>query len=231
MQRAWDSYDAYLFDIDGTLLHCRDTVHYFAFCNVLERVAGRPMTLDGVVAHGNTDIGILRDAFNLAGVQEDLWRPRLDELTRTMCEYVKQREGELCIDVPPNVRRTLDYLRNRGAVLGVATGNLRGIGELKLKRAGLLTCFQFASWSDGFESRADVFLAAAERARNIAGAGASVCVVGDTPADIVAARANGLDVIAVATGIYTANVLAAENPDLCVGCLDELPLPCQALPA
>ena len=231
MQRAWDSYDAYLFDIDGTLLHCRDTVHYFAFCNVLERVAGRPMTLDGVVAHGNTDIGILRDAFNLAGVQEDLWRPRLDELTRTMCEYVKQREGELCIDVPPNVRRTLDYLRNRGAVLGVATGNLRGIGELKLKRAGLLTCFQFASWSDGFESRADVFLAAAERARNIAGAGASVCVVGDTPADIVAARANGLDVIAVATGIYTANVLAAENPDLCVDCLDELPLASQALTA
>jgi len=154
MQRAWDAYDAYLFDIDGTLLHCRDAVHYFAFCNALERVAGRPMTLDGVVAHGNTDIGILRDAFGFAGIEEGLWRPRLDELTRTMCEYVKQRERELCIDSLPNVRRTLNYLRNKGAVLGVATGNLRGIGELKLKRAGLLSCFQFAGWSDGVESRA-----------------------------------------------------------------------------
>ena len=48
---AWDGYDAYLFDIDGTLLHCRDAVHYFAFCNALERVAGRRMTLEGVVAN------------------------------------------------------------------------------------------------------------------------------------------------------------------------------------
>lgn len=228
---AWDGYDAYLFDIDGTLLHCRDAVHYFAFCNALERVAGRRMTLEGVVAHGNTDVGILRDAFRLAGIEESLWRPRLDELTGAMCDYVQQRERELCVETLPNVRHTLDHLRDKGAVLGVATGNLRGIGELKLKRAGLLTCFQFAGWSDGFESRAEVFRAAVEQTRNIAGAGASVCVVGDTPADIVAAHANGLSIIAVATGIYTVDALAAQNPDLCVGCLNELLTVSQALPA
>ena len=60
--RAWDEYDVYLFDIDGTLLECRDAVHYFAFCAVLDSLAGRPLTLEGVTAHGNTDIGILRDA-------------------------------------------------------------------------------------------------------------------------------------------------------------------------
>ena len=27
----WDSADAFLFDIDGTLLNSRDAVHYFAF--------------------------------------------------------------------------------------------------------------------------------------------------------------------------------------------------------
>lgn len=231
MARAWDSYDAYLFDIDGTLLHCRDAVHYSAFCSVLERVVGRPMTLQGVVAHGNTDIGILRDAFRFEGIEEDLWRPRLTELAQSMCEYVRQRERELCIDALPNVRRILDYLRDKGTVLGVATGNLRGIGELKLRRAGLLSYFQFAGWSDEFESRAEVFRAAVERARSFAGAGASICVVGDTLADIAAARANGLSVIAVATGIYTVDTLAAENPDLCVGCLDELLPASYALPA
>jgi phosphoglycolate phosphatase len=55
--RAWDEFDAYLFDIDGTLINCRDAVHYFAFCESLTRIAGRPMNLDGVVAHGNTDAG------------------------------------------------------------------------------------------------------------------------------------------------------------------------------
>jgi phosphoglycolate phosphatase len=231
MSRAWDGFDAYLFDIDGTLLHCRDAVHYFAFCSVLERVAGRPMTLEGVVAHGNTDIGILRDAFRLGGIEDNLWRPRLDELTKSMCEYVQLRERELCIDALPNVRRTLDYLRKAKALLGIATGNLRHIGEMKLKRVGLLPYFQFAGWSDGFETRAQVFRAAVERARRIAGGGASICVIGDTPADIAAARANGLQVIAVATGIYTADILAAEKPDLCVACMDELPLTSQALPA
>jgi len=231
MPHAWDGFDAYLFDIDGTLLHCRDAVHYFAFCSVLERVTARPMTLEGVLAHGNTDVGILRDAFRLAGIEERQWRPRLAELSEAMCDYVQRRERELCIDALPNVRRTLDYLREKGAVLGVATGNLRRIGELKLKHAGLLSCFQFAGWSDGLESRADVFRAAVEQARVIAGAGASACVIGDTPADVAAARANQLRVIAVATGIYSVDELAAEGPDLCVACMDELPLASQALPA
>jgi phosphoglycolate phosphatase-like HAD superfamily hydrolase len=148
-----------------------------------------------------------------------------------MCEYVQQRQRELCIDPLPNVCQILRHLRHKGSVLGVATGNLRGIGELKLKRAGLLSYFQFAGWSDRFESRVEVFGAATERARSIAGKGASICVVGDTPADLAASRANGLSVIAVATGIYSVGDLTSENPDLCVGCLDELPMETQALPA
>ena len=44
-QRAWDSYDAYLFDIDGTLLNCTDAVHYFAFCDTLTMLARRPLNL------------------------------------------------------------------------------------------------------------------------------------------------------------------------------------------
>jgi FMN phosphatase YigB (HAD superfamily) len=54
--RKWDAYDAYLFDIDGTLLTCHDAVHYFAFCEALTALAGRELNLDGVVAHGNTDV-------------------------------------------------------------------------------------------------------------------------------------------------------------------------------
>src|SRR5579875_1953218 len=92
----WDCFDAYLFDIDGTLLHCTDAVHYFAFCSVLSSVAGRQLNLEGVVTHGNTDVGILRDAFALAGISEDLWRPRLPEIREAMCRFVEARREELC---------------------------------------------------------------------------------------------------------------------------------------
>jgi phosphoglycolate phosphatase len=220
--RAWDKYDAYLFDIDGTLLHCSDAVHYFAFCEALQSLAGRPLNLDGVTAHGNTDIGILRDALTLANVPGEAWRGRLAATRRTMCRYVEEHKGELCATVLPEVTVILDHLSASGAILGVATGNLEGIGKLKLQHCGLLPYFSFGGYSDDYEHRSDVFRGALEKARSIAGAHACVCVVGDTPSDVQAARANGLDVIAVATGIYPFDQLALEKPHWCLRSFEDL---------
>ena len=231
LPRPWDSFDAYLFDIDGTLLHCRDAVHYFAFCDVLTAIAGRPLNLEGVVTHGNTDTGILRDALRRAGVPEEQWRPRLSEIRRQMCERVALHQQEMCVEVLPQVKETLKGLRARGAVLGVATGNLETIGTLKLRRAGLLDYFSFAGWSDACEDRAQVFRHAVTQARSLAGQNAAVCVVGDTPADIRAARANNLCVIAVATGVHSREELQAAGPDWCLSSLQELTFSSQPLAA
>lgn len=221
-QRRWDEYEAYLFDIDGTLLQCTDAVHYFAFCEALGTLAGTPLNLDGVTAHGNTDVGILRDALLRAGVPEERWRPRLQETREAMGRFVAERAEDLCVTVLPAVRELLEHLRGRGAVLGVATGNLEAIGRLKLGRGGLLEMFQFGGYSDAFEYRTDVFRGALEKARRLAGSDAGVCVLGDTPADIQAAKANGLDVIAVATGVYSFDELRAEGPDWCLRSFSEL---------
>lgn len=222
LSRPWDEYDAYLFDIDGTLLHCTDAVHYFAFCDTLTHLAGRPLNLDGVVAHGNTDIGILRDALQLAGVPDGQWRPRVAEARDRMGSFVEREKTGLCANVLPAVTAVLEHLRARGAHLGVATGNLLAIGTLKLRHCGLLGYFDFGGFSDDHEYRSDVFSSALLKAKEHAGAGASVCVLGDTPSDIQAARANKLDVIAVATGIYSAEQLLAERPNLCISSLEEL---------
>jgi phosphoglycolate phosphatase len=224
LERAWDAYDIYLFDVDGTLLRCEDAVHYFAFCDALRTISGLPLDLQGVSAHGNTDIGILRDALALAGVEDALWRPRLAQIRSLMSRFVEERQSELCVSVLPQVHGTLRHLRNRRALLGIASGNLQRIGELKLERAGLLTSFQFYGWSDDFEFRADVFHAALSKARAIAEHQALACVIGDTPADIAAARSNGLPVIAVATGIHGFEELAAAQPDLCLHSFADLPV-------
>ena len=217
----WDEYDAYLFDIDGTLMQCTDAVHYFAFCEALTAIAGRPLNLDGVVAHGNVDVGILRDAFQIANVPEEQWRPRLSEIRSFMGDFVQQRTADLCIRILPQVREVLAHLRHRGAVLGVATGNLERIGEAKLERCGLLPCFDFGGYSDAYEFRRDVFRGALAKARALVGEQASVCVVGDTPEDIRAAHANDLPVIAVATGIYSYQDLLTETPEWCLHSLAE----------
>jgi phosphoglycolate phosphatase len=220
--RAWDAYDVYLFDIDGTLLHCTDAVHYFSFCEALESLSGRPLNLDGVTAHGNTDTGILRDALKLANVPEAQWRPRIGEIQAAMCRFVEERKKDIYVTVLPGVIAVLDHLRSRGAMLGVATGNLAGIGKLKLTHGGLLERFDFGGYSDAYEFRHDVFKGALEKARALAGSQIRVCVLGDTPEDIRAARANELDVIAVATGIFKFEELKREKPDWCLRSLEEL---------
>ncbi len=222
LSRTWDAFDAYLFDIDGTLLNCRDAVHYFAFCNALSTVGGRALNLDGVVTHGNTDQGILRDAFKLAAVPEATWRPRLNEISERMGAEVEANREGFQIEVLPGAREALAHLRSRGAVLSTATGNFARIGEAKLQACDLWAFFDLGGWSDGFETRAEVFGAALAAARARVGAQAAVCVVGDTPADVQAAHENGLEVIAVATGIYSFAALEAEQPELCLHNLTEL---------
>ncbi len=219
---AWDGYDAYLFDIDGTLLQCTDAVHYFAFCESLTAIAGRPLNLDGVTAHGNTDVGILRDALQLAGIPDHRWRPTLDHTRAAMGRFVEQRTADLCIGVLPAVHEVLQHLQGQGAALGVATGNLEAIGRAKLYRADLLHYFDFGGYSDAYEYRRDVFQAALTQAKTLKGQGASVCVFGDTPEDIRSAQANHLDVTAVATGIYPFEELEAASPTRCLHSLAEL---------
>lgn len=222
LPRPWDEFDAYLFDIDGTLLHCTDAVHYFAFCDVLSSVAGRPINLDGVVAHGNTDTGILRDAFASAGIPEGHWRPQLPQLRERLCLHVEQQKGSLCVNILPQVREVLSHLQRRGALLSIATGNLERIGKSKLATAGILDLFDMATWSDAFEHRIDVFYEAVKQIRSSTHKCATILAIGDTPADIDAARANGLPAIAVATGAYTYTQLAMHKPSLCIQSLADL---------
>jgi phosphoglycolate phosphatase-like HAD superfamily hydrolase len=56
----------------------------------------------------------------------------------------------------------------------------------------------------------------------MAGASARICVVGDTPRDIEAARANLLPVIAVATGRYSFDELLKYEPEVCTTSLANL---------
>ena len=57
-----------------------------------------------------------------------------------------------------------------------------------------------------------------------------ICVVGDTPRDIEAARANSLSVIAVATGRSSFDQLLECRPDACVSSLADLLATIQSAP-
>lgn len=226
----WDEQRTYLFDIDGTLLRHRDRVHIDAFFESVRGVLGRELVLDGVILAGNTDPGILRDAFRLASLEDSVWRPHREDLLQAMREHVAARRAEMLWTIMPGAEAMLAYLENKGALLGLATGNLEEIGWIKMENAGLRRWFRFGGFCDRFEVRAEMIAHAAEQARGILGSTEpgiaekvkTVCVVGDTPADVEAARANGLPAIAVATGRYSFDELMEHRPAVCTTTLEAL---------
>jgi phosphoglycolate phosphatase len=216
----WDDCDAYLFDIDGTLLHAHGGVHTGAFSMSVQAVMGHPLPIDSVPVHGSTDTGILRDAFRLAAIPDEVWQPRLEEILDFLRQQVLEQRERMSVTVMPGVLSMLAYLKSRGKRLGVATGNLEQIGWLKIEIAGLRDWFTFGGFSDRHAVRSEM-IAQALAAGQLAGT-AKVCVVGDTPSDITAAKANSLPTIAVATGVYSYQDLLQHQPEVCTTTLEAL---------
>ena len=223
---AWDGQDAYLFDIDGTLLRSRDRVHIDSFASSVERVTGFEITLAGVLLHGNTDTAILREACRQAGIPVQLLEERVDAILEAMRNSVAERRHELDLALMPGVEDVLRHLARKGALLGVATGNLETIGWIKIEKAGLREWFRFGGFSDHFPIRGELVAHAAWKAREMARTNEcpdpTVCVVGDTPRDIEAAHSNLLPVIAVATGRCSFDELLGCKPEACVSSLADL---------
>ena len=214
--------DAYLFDIDGTLLNSNDPVHYHAFHTAAREVYGVESRIDGVPVHGNTDIGILRAVLRREGRTDEEFERKLPQAIALMCEEARRNAHQMRPQLCPSIRELLDVLHGAGKLLGVASGNLEPIAWLKLEAAGVRQYFSFGSFSDRNELRKDIFRHAIAEARSRLGDGTTVCAVGDTPADIQAARAAGIPVIAVATGIFDVETLQQHKPDVCVPCCTDL---------
>ncbi|MGA9060323.1 MAG: HAD family hydrolase [Terracidiphilus sp.] len=218
---VWDGQDAYLFDIDGTLLRSRDRVHFDSVAASVHRVTGFEITLAGVLLHGSTDTAILREACRQAGIPDKVLEEQYDAILEAMRNCVAERRHELDPELMPGVEAVLRHLAQKGALLGVASGNLEAIGWIKIEKAGLREWFRFGGFSDHFPVRPELIAHAAKKARELAG-GVEICVVGDTPRDIEAARANFLSVIAVATGRYGFDELLKCQPEACVSSLADL---------
>src|SRR5689334_16612540 len=145
---AWATADAYLFDIDGTLLNTRDAVHYFAFRNALHQFYGIDGTIDGVPVHGNTDLGILRAVLRRAGIADADFERDVPRLIQHMCNEVQRNAAGIRVELCPSIPELLARLHGSGKLLGIVSGNLETIGWAKLEAAELRKYFSFGSFSD-----------------------------------------------------------------------------------
>jgi phosphoglycolate phosphatase len=225
------STDAFVFDIDGTLLNTRDLVHWNALARAMKLVYGIDGSIEGIPYHGMTDISILRAATLRGGVSELEFESNLPEAIILVSDEVQRNLHLIQADVCSSIRDVLEHLQASGKLLGVASGNFSRVGWTKLSSCELARYFRFGSFCDQCgEQRRDIFRAAITKVRLQLGSASTVCFVGDTPSDIEAARDVGAPIVSVATGVFSREKLLVHGPDACVNLCAEFFLHSHVLP-
>jgi phosphoglycolate phosphatase-like HAD superfamily hydrolase len=205
-----------LFDIDGTLVRRAGPHHRQALVDAVRKVTGVESTTEGIPVQGMLDPDILQVMMSNAGVEPAAIRGAMPEIIQSAQEFYLEGVPDLRGKTCPGAPELLEELRRRSVLLALVTGNLTRIGWHKLERAGLRDYFDYGSFSETAKDRAGLAKAAIEmaRARHRITPQTPISLVGDAPADILAAKANGIRSIAVCTGLTSREELAAHTPDV-----------------
>jgi phosphoglycolate phosphatase-like HAD superfamily hydrolase len=215
-----------LFDIDGTLMRKSGPHHRQVLVDAVRSVTGLTATTDHIPVQGMLDRDILRWMMRDAGASAA-------RITRAMPAVVAQAQDlyvERCPDltkkVCPGVRALLNKITRRRIKTGLVTGNLSTIGWTKVDRAGLKHHFAFGSFAEEGKDRATLARRAIAHARREKWITkhSPIALFGDHENDILAAKANGIRSVAVATGISLPSQLAELQPDFLLTDLRNCPL-------
>jgi phosphoglycolate phosphatase len=218
-----------LFDIDGTLLGGMPPTHRQAICEAVRQVFDLPLSIDQItLTAGRTDTSIIYHVLEEAGLPRSQITPLLPAFFAVMTTaFERLRLPDLSQYLLPAVTETLAWLKQRGAALGLVTGNPTSIAWLKLDAAGIRHYFQCGAFGEEAEARDALPALAAARANTSFGRTfppEAIFVIGDTPFDIASGAACGFRTIAVATGpIYSFDELNSYHPDFLLRHLGELP--------
>jgi phosphoglycolate phosphatase-like HAD superfamily hydrolase len=206
-----------LFDIDGTILWS-DGAGRRAMEGALLSIFGAtgPSTYR---YDGKTDRQIVRELMREEGHDD----PHIDaQIPAVLDAYLERLEAELSGDAPrihrlDGVLDLLDALEARSdRVLGLLTGNVVAGAERKLRAVGIdPRRFRVGAFGSDHEHRPALPAIALDRWRAMAShdpTGDHLVIIGDTPADIHCGRPVGARAIAVATGHYSVDDLAAHAP-------------------
>ena len=211
-----------LWDIDGTLIRSTRPGGYKEYTiPVLEEVFGTAGRLADLRVSGMTDLQIVFEALNDAGISQEEILARADVLVPRLTEEARRVTGNgvKFFEVLPGVRETLEALaahpRYKSALV---TGNIKPMAQLKMELVGLEEFFTLpGAFGDESHNRRDLPARAAERIRKhlqMDLAPEQFIVIGDTPNDIDCAQHFGARAVAVGTGrFYSREEILACEPD------------------
>jgi phosphoglycolate phosphatase len=211
------AYRLVLWDVDHTLIASGGVggeISHDAFY----KVTGVRQVQDPDVS-GRTERAILTESCRLHGLDPDDYA--FEDYADALAEGYLLRAAELRErgHALPGAAAALDALAKVEVVRQtVVSGNVRRVAEAKLAVFGLDRHIDFSigGYAEDSDVRAELVRAAHRRALNADGLDygiGQVLVIGDTPADVTAARTAGAVVLGVATGKSSRAELLAAGAD------------------
>ncbi|MCO6401471.1 MAG: HAD hydrolase-like protein [Verrucomicrobia bacterium] len=197
-----------LFDIDGTLLDTRGAGRR-SFARAIRHIFGGQDDLADLSFAGATDLDLFEKValrFGRRATRDDC-ALFFDILPGLLAEELQQEPPNLY----PGVSVILEDLSTQAhCTLGLVTGNIETCARVKLKACNIHQHFVLGAFGHEHADRREIARLARERAERTRRHDRCF-LIGDTPSDIAAAHAIGAVSVAVATGIYTAEQLAAAG--------------------
>lgn len=213
-----------LWDIDNTLLYSGGAGS-LGMARAFADLYGVHDAFSRVEFSGRTDTAIFSDAALLHGIAEADLARELQRFQDAYSPHLEQAFLEVSGRLMPGIEDILAALAARADVtLGLGTGNFRRAGELKLRHFGIDA--HFPGMQGGFgedaHARDAVIRMGIERLAGGRRDGDRVVVIGDTPHDISAAKANDAFALGVATGRDSVEELLACEADAALADLSDV---------
>ena len=211
-------------------------------------IKGIIMDMDGTITKFNLDyIGARRKALReldklnlrtpemseqlslyliLKKLKDEVGADRFTNLRRRFYDLLEDMEVKSAHEVIlyPGTVETLRMLRARGLRIGLVTNNGHAGTEITLRRYQLATFFDAVVTRDDCEEMKPDGTPVRMLLKKMNVPPEEAILVGDGVIDIMAARAAGLQSVAVATGPFANDRLIQAGPDYLLGSVNDLPL-------
>lgn len=212
-----------LWDIDGTLSSTNGT-SIQAFLDAIRDVSGHRPEGRNLDLGGRIDPEIASTLLTSIGSDPALVPQVLARLHEIAMERID--DFRATVRPLPGAAAVLARLAAAGVRQTVVTGNIETVGRLKLESAGLIPPIEPdpGGFGDHGETRAAIAQLALDRviARGWADGPDQCWIVGDTPRDLLCARAIGVRCALVATGRHSMESMAGLGADLVISGLDQV---------
>jgi len=206
-----NNFEGIIFDIDGTLTSTNELI-FATFRHVTEKYLNKRVTDEEIISlFGPTEEAILKEWMN-----DDYEDARKDYLA------FYEAKHHLMADVYPGIIEALKFIKSKKIPLSIYTGKGRDSSIITLQKIGVFDLFDMIVTGDdvadhkpspeGIDRFVEKFKLNREK----------VLMIGDAPADILAARSAGVKIASVVWDSYAKEKVLEMKSDYVFETVDEL---------